>query len=1139
MGNVLILDRANEQEIIEFLNCKTSLTQITLINCHISKKIMSEIRDSNLQCLLHLKIVCCSFDNGAFIKLAKHLTNIPTLSILEFESVTTSLSVETMTVSSSVAHSNLNLQAEEIGSNHPHSEIIEVANELKHVRTLEKLILTDINISQVEATAVSSIINSNTSLKVFCIGSNMLKSSVNLILESLCKITTLERLEFHNNQISEAAGEALAYLIRRNIQLKYLVLNDNNIGKGIVHIAKALRELNSLQELNLGKTNIPKEACRELTSAIKCNRGLSNFQLYENNLERSAVGILKALSKLSSLTVLDLQDSQLNEKSGTYISSMIKENTGLKKLLLNDNNIGKGISDISKALQQIHSLKVLALGNINMPENVTDELALAIEHNQCLNMIQLYNNNLQSSSNKILEALSKLQSLTVLDLQTNHLTEEASKYIESIILNNTGLNQLLLHNNNFGKGILLIAKALQQVSSLQVLAFGNTYIPKEVLNEVALAVRSNQCLNFFRLSGINLHDSESILKSLSFISSIKYLNIFGTTVSEKASIYLASIITGNKLQALGLNFITAPIRIIKALQNISTLKALVIDSTSVSEEAEVQLASVIINNKSLERLSLANINLSHNFVLQAIATVSKLTLLWLEDNLLSEEISDSLALAISKNTSLRTLILLDNMLQMGLIKVAEACSQLSNIKVLQFAHNSIDFSNVDKLGSTISKCPSLEKVMLGGIVLNAEEALNFNISKVWKKTLQNVQGTNSNLSLDFSKALEIIYLEILTKQIDSVTKCFDCEFWSNTKNFIFIHKLSHIFEDQNITEPNFSSAEQKLLQVDALELIESFNMFDKLKVIDLENSNIDEHASCQLALSLKCNNVLEQLWLRGNKLNATGAKHILESLEHLNKLQVLDLSYNNIGSQSVGNILTVIDKNHSLKQLWLDGNDLCDEGTKHICSALKNLRHLNVLSLCDNGITDDAADELSTVITQNVLLEDILLSNNLLQSTGIKVISRSLSKLIKLRKLDLFNNNIDKEGASSLANLIQNSSSLQDLFLSSNNLETNGALEICNALSHINSLHVLTLSHNNLSDEVTSQLIEVLNNNHLYALLIGGNGLECGSLKIAQAIENDNIAMQLLDFSNNNISEQDKENIKKMFSKRANFCLYV
>ena len=106
-------------------------------------------------------------------------------------------------------------------------------------------------------------------------------------------------------------------------------------------------------------------------------------------------------------------------------------------------------------------------------------------------------------------------------------------------------------------------------------------------------------------------------------------------------------------------------------------------------------------------------------------------------------------------------------------------------------------------------------------------------------------------------------------------------------------------------------------------------------------------------------------------------------------------------------------------------------------------------------------------------------------------------------------------------------------------METNGVLEICNALSHICSLHVLTLSNNNINDGVTSELIKVLNNDHLYALLIGGNGLECSGLKIAQVKENDNIAMQLLDLSDNNINEQDKEKIKVVFSKRANFQFCV
>ena len=395
-------------------------------------------------------------------------------------------------------------------------------------------------------------------------------------------------------------------------------------------------------------------------------------------------------------------------------------------------------------------------------------------------------------------------------------------------------------------------------------------------------------------------------------------------------------------------------------------------------------------------------------------------------------------------------------------------------------------------------------------------------------------------SYDHSTCLKVIYLHLLRLKIDNGKKCLnDVPIYFNAKNFCFADKVYHYFGSNNITHVKIQEAKKKLAQIDPKKIISSLYILEKVKVIDLENNNIDEDASFELATALHSNNVLEQLWLRGNKLNTAGASCILCSLRHLVTLKMLDMSYNSIGSQSTYGIAAVIDNNPLINQLWLDGNDLHSTGTIVICNALKKIRALSILSLCNNGITDDAADELSAVITQNVLLEDLLLSNNELQSTGIKIISESLSKLIKLRKLDLFNNNIGKEGASSLAIVIRYSTSLQDLFLSGNNLETSGALEICDALSHINSLHVVTLSNNNISDEVTSQLIEVLNNNHLYALLIGGNGLECGGLKIAQVIENDNIAMQLLDFSNNNISEQDKEKIEDVFSRRASFKLYV
>ena len=69
-------------------------------------------------------------------------------------------------------------------------------------------------------------------------------------------------------------------------------------------------------------------------------------------------------------------------------------------------------------------------------------------------------------------------------------------------------------------------------------------------------------------------------------------------------------------------------------------------------------------------------------VIISIKTTSNLETLCLEINLLSEEMSDDLSLAVSRNKSLERLILLDNMLQTGLIKISKVCNKLINIEVL-------------------------------------------------------------------------------------------------------------------------------------------------------------------------------------------------------------------------------------------------------------------------------------------------------------------------------------------------------------------------------------------------------------------------------------------------------------------------
>ena len=1107
-----------------------------------------------------------AFDELALaIKSNKHLNSLwlsdnnlhsSTNVILKFLTTTTTLTLLNLNynqkiegadeVLTSVILCNTQLEELHLYGNNLYVGTLKLAKALQHITTLRILGLgKNNNIPQEVCNELALAIKSNKHLKKLWLNHNNLHSSVN-ILKSLTTITTLTVLNLNNNQIPQEADEVLASVIKCNTQLEELYLNDNDLGIGTLKIAQALQHITTLTMLSLDDNNIPQEACNELALAIKTNKHLKKLWLSNSNLRSSVIVILNSLTTITTLTVLGLDNNQITQEADEVLASVIMHNTGLEELYLRDNNLGAGALKIAKALQCITTLRILWLSNNNnIPQEACDELALAIKSNKHLKKLWLNDNNLHSSAIIILKSLTTITTLTVLDLDNNQIPQEADEVLASVIMHNTGLEELYLSDNNLGAGALKIAKALQCITTLRILGLGNSNIPQEACDELALTVKLNKHLKQFELyDNNNLHSSiVIILRTLQTISNLNLLNIFGNTITEEAGNMLPSIISRNvEIQNLQLNLLITPLKVIEALQNLSALQILVFCTCNISKQIEIKLASVIIKNKSLTWLSLPNIKLSQHVILQAMATISNLTTVWLEDNLLSEQMSDDLSLVISTNKSLENLILLDNILKTGLIKIVKACNKLSNIKVLQLAHNCIIPSKVVELTTLITQNTSLERVLLGGITLSAAESSHLNVNTVLHKTdtASSCNNTSCVISSNHCTSLEMIYLEMLRKQIDNTRKClYDAPIHLNAKNFSFVQKIYHYCEHNNITQLKIQQAKQKLEQVDAKKMISSLCILEKVKVIDLENNNIDEDASFELATVLHSNNVLEQLWLRGNRLNTAGALYILNSLEHLTTLNVLDLSYNNIGSESADGIAAVIDNNPLINQLWLDGNHLYCTGTIIICNALKKIKTLCILSLCNNGITDDVADELSAVITQNVLLEDLLLSNNQLHYTGIKIIAESLSKLIKLRKLDLFNNNISKEGASSLAIVLQNSTNLQDLFLSSNNLETSGALEICNALSHINSLHVLTLSNNDISDEVTSQLIEVLNNNHLYALLIGGNGLECGAVKIAQVIENDNIAMQLLDFSNNNISEQDKEEIKAIFSKRANFQFYV
>ena len=484
---------------------------------------------------------------------------------------------------------------------------LKVAKALQHITTLKKLGLGNNKIPQEACDELALAIKSNKHLEILGLNDISLLSSANIILNSLTAITTLTFLNLGNNQITQETDEALASVIMHNTGLEELHLDGNSLGVGTLKVAKALQHITTLRILDLDNNKIPQEACDELALAIKSNKHLKKLWLNDNNLHSSANVILNSLTIITTLIVLSLSNNQITQEADEALASVIMHNTGLEELHLDGNSLGVGTLKVAKALQHIITLKKLGLGNNKIPQEACDEIALAIKSNKHLEILGLNDNSLLSSANIILNSLTAITTLTFLNLGNNQITQEADETLGSVIMHNTGLEELHLDSNSLGVGTLKVAKVLQHITTLKKLGLGNNKIPQEACDELALAIKSNKHLEILGLNDNSLLSSANIiLNSLTAITTLTFLNLGNNQITQETDEALASVIMHNtgleELHLDGNSLGVGTLKVAKALQHITTLRILDLDNNKIPQEACDELALAIKSNKHLKKL---------------------------------------------------------------------------------------------------------------------------------------------------------------------------------------------------------------------------------------------------------------------------------------------------------------------------------------------------------------------------------------------------------------------------------------------------------------------------------------------------------------------------------------------------------
>ena len=916
---------------------------------------------------------------------------------------------------------------------------------------------------------------------------------------------TTDQLQVYGNQFrNEELISSIASVISKNKALKNLRLSNSNLkNDGVMKLTQSLCNHNKLKCINLQSNNITKEAAEAIASVISNNPGLEELYLDNNQLHLGVIKIATALENISSLKVLGLQNNNISDEAASALAAAIKANNSLEKLWLSGNHLGSSVVAVVNALKELSTLKQVHINDTKIRgKELVPALTSVLIQNTLIDTLSVSDNNLNDDCIiKIAQPLHKHSKLRFFNLRNNNITEEAAEALVSVISSNTGLQKLYFGNNHLHLGVIKIVIALENVSSLKVLDLQNNNITKEVVDKLSGVIAANNSVEKLWLNNNYLESSISVIA--------------------------------------------------KACCHGSCLKELYISNTGISKESANELFAVVVNCISLLVLSLSDNNLQSSgfmIIAQALILMSSLKRLHANSINISSSVSTELSAIIDQNLLIQEISLRDNLLENGLIQIAESCSRLMNLKVLELAHNQTSPMQVVNLASAVNKCSSLELLSLGGICMSINESIYLNVFRIYNKAFYNGMHRSSNVPTEgklFSNVFQMCSEILRTKMCQALILNYD-----SLLNVIYLYcnvyisfqhrdKFNQTIENSTNNELIVQETKENLSQINSKVMVSSLKIIKRLKVVNLEDNNIDEDAAIQLADHLHYNNVLKQLWLRGNELYDNGASVVLQSLCNLSTLLILDLSFNHLSSESADDIAVVIGNNCSLQQLWLDGNDLLTRGIVIIASALKKLSSLRILSLCSNGITDNAAEEISIVITNNVLLVDVLLGNNQLQATGVCKIAVALRKLVKLRKLDLFNSQITSDAAEELAVTLSNCTNLQQLFLSDNMLGNEGTIKIADALKCINSLQVLTFSNNNITESAAGKLVDIMKNNiSLKIILIGGNDLQTTGINLIVQTAKNISTLQLLDVSDNNVSEE-KENFKTIFPNGSNFTIVV
>ena len=264
-----------------------------------------------------------------FIEQLRSLMSTPKSSLQEPDHVSqnhddcSSLHVTEKTCDQTLTHSLSYLRKIEISG--PTRELVSLLNILHHAPRLSELHLCNVDMGNKECQLLATALKYVDKLRMLSVSHNPLGHGISELANHLHSVPYLEELYLSRTQMGEEEVTALAHSLTYVTHLSKLFLSENPLGHGISELAKHLHSVPHLKKLYLNDTQMGEEEVTALAHVLVYVPELKFLALDKNPLGRGVIELIKCISNSRQLCDLDLCKVQLTKKEATELCTLANE----------------------------------------------------------------------------------------------------------------------------------------------------------------------------------------------------------------------------------------------------------------------------------------------------------------------------------------------------------------------------------------------------------------------------------------------------------------------------------------------------------------------------------------------------------------------------------------------------------------------------------------------------------------------------------------------------------------------------------------------------------------------------------------------------------------------------------------------